>query len=485
MADIVLLDANGTSATYQNVDSITVPISGGGTATFTTGGGGTKPAYLLNNGDIVTTLYFNVDYNVGAILPYLTYDQTETITGAGLSYCYLGIGHLSAFDLTNLGLSGEYAVAWADGTSGTVVPIYATTAVPVFGVTESGWQVASYTPSSSITVDYTYINPSFFTVMDEIVAQDDIAFGEHGGGGGGETVSGSVLYTLSGKAASMYYSGAFSGSSAKLVLKIPSEATVKYVAFLASFRSTNIDTGVTLSSWRSSATYPFTSYIDGSWQCFEATSMMGTHGLSAGIAIAGGVDFFMPAVSIRAVTDPFVCLETPETNPAVEISVYTGNDSSFEYGQGTIAALRCSGNFSDADRMKTSGFQAIHFETAESINGILFSARQLRYIEAPVATRITFGALKGQRNLITASFRGCTGIENNAFYNCNALESLYMLTPTVPTLSSTNIFTYSPMSSSGYLGRFGSIYVLPSMVEAFKAASYWSAYSARITAYTE
>ena len=230
MANIELKDRYNNSVVYTGINTVTLPTSNDGTATFIqpsgskaitdttqqdvtayqyaqvqdnnlvaenikkdilvlgiTGSyeGSIKPAYLLNDGDIVTTLYFNVDYNAGALLPYLTYDQTETITGAGLSYCYLGIGHLSAFDLTNLGLSGEYAVAWADETSGTVVPIYATTAVPAFGVADAGWQVASYTPSSSITVDYTYIDPSFFTVMDEIVAQDDIAFGEHGGGGGG------------------------------------------------------------------------------------------------------------------------------------------------------------------------------------------------------------------------------------------------------------------------------------------------------------
>ena len=481
MADIVLLDANGTAATYQNVDSITVPRSGGGTVTFTTGGsGGTKPAYLLNNGDIVTTLYFNVDYNVGAILPYLNYDQTETITGAGLSYCYLGIGHLSAFDLTNLGLSGEYAVAWADETTGTVVPIYATTAVPAFGVTEAGWQVASYTPSSSITVDYTYINPSFFTVMDEIVAQDDIAFGEHGGGGG-ETVSGSVLYTFSARAYSYYTNGFYSGSSAKLVLKIPSEATVQYVAFRTYFASSIRSIA---SDWRTWSA-PFTSYVEGSWQCFEAASQMGTHGASAAISVVGGVDFFMPAVPVRAVTSPYLCLETSKPNPIVSASVYTENSLESSYGQQTVAALRCSENLSSYDNTKIKGFQIIYLEAAESIRSGLFSRGQLKYVEAPRAISLATNAIASQYSMIAASFRGCTSIGANAFAQCIGLQSLYMLTPTVPYISSTNVLQSTPMSSSIYLGRFGSIYVLPSMVEAFKAANYWSAYSARITAYTE
>lgn len=44
----------------------------------------------------------------------------------------------------------------------------------------------------------------------------------------------------------------------------------------------------------------------------------------------------------------------------------------------------------------------------------------------------------------------------------------------------TNIFAYTPMSSSSYLGYFGSIYVPASLLASYKTATYWSQYSSRM-----
>ena len=62
---------------------------------------------------------------------------------------------------------------------------------------------------------------------------------------------------------------------------------------------------------------------------------------------------------------------------------------------------------------------------------------------------------------------------------------LYLLSTSVVTLSNKNAFTLTPMSNSTYTGNFGSIYVPMSLVSAYKTATNWATYSARIAAYEE
>lgn len=135
-------------------------------------GGGAKPSYLLNDGDNVSDFYFNTDYDPDTFLASLTYDETDPDTQ--LDVCALGLGYFYAVDLTN----DQYAIVWNDGTN--IVPIYSTTAVPAFGVTTAGWQVATYTPDDGVDVSFDDIIEDFLDIMDEIVAQEEIAFGEQG-----------------------------------------------------------------------------------------------------------------------------------------------------------------------------------------------------------------------------------------------------------------------------------------------------------------
>ena len=141
-------------------------------------GGGAKPSYLLSNGDTVSTFYFNGEYDLDTFLAGLTYADTDPNTGLGV--CAIGLGYLYAVDMTNGGLTGEYALVENDGTNTTV--IYTTCAVPLYGITEPGWQVLSYTPSTAVTVNMSSVLASFAAIIDSVVAKDDIAFGEHGGG---------------------------------------------------------------------------------------------------------------------------------------------------------------------------------------------------------------------------------------------------------------------------------------------------------------
>lgn len=181
----------GTATDDDSVTTVTGTYEGGG-------GGYTKPSYLVSDGDTVSTFYFNKDYSIKTFLASLTYSDLDPNTG--LYVCMLGfsnpstLNNLFAVDLT----SGEYAIVWNDGT--TVTPIYASVAVPAFSVTTAGWQVGSFTPDSSVTVDEDYINASFLAIMDSVVAKDDVAFGDHGGGGKAHTfqiptITGTYTYT--------------------------------------------------------------------------------------------------------------------------------------------------------------------------------------------------------------------------------------------------------------------------------------------------
>ena len=107
---------------------------------------------------------------------------------------------------------------------------------------------------------------------------------------------------------------------------------------------------------------------------------------------------------------------------------------------------------------------------------------------------ITSLDLTGYTSIGNSAFAGCTlsyisvpncsYIGSNVFYGCTKLESIYILSTSIPILSNYNAFTNTPISNYTYLGYFGSIYVLSSLVNLFKTATNWSRYSSRITAYT-
>ena len=108
----------------------------------------------------------------------------------------------------------------------------------------------------------------------------------------------------------------------------------------------------------------------------------------------------------------------------------------------------------------------------------------LESITCPECISIYQSAFRDCALLTTVSFPACTYIASNAFYNCSKLESIYLLNSSVCSLIS-NAFFLTPIYESYYLGYFGSIYVPESLVADYKAASSWSYYADRITAYTK
>jgi hypothetical protein len=65
------------------------------------------------------------------------------------------------------------------------------------------------------------------------------------------------------------------------------------------------------------------------------------------------------------------------------------------------------------------------------------------------------------------------------------LSTVYILSTNIVSLNQVNAFAGTPISSSTFIGTFGSIYVPASLVEAYKMASVWSIYAERIVAYGE
>ena len=106
-------------------------------------------------------------------------------------------------------------------------------------------------------------------------------------------------------------------------------------------------------------------------------------------------------------------------------------------------------------------------------------------VSFPECTTIGNYGLGHCSKLTEAVFPKCTTIAAYAFSDCRSLSKITLLASVVCTLGSINVFQNTPISQSSYLGYFGSIFVPASLVDAYKAATNWSAYADRITSYVE
>ncbi len=113
---------------------------------------------------------------------------------------------------------------------------------------------------------------------------------------------------------------------------------------------------------------------------------------------------------------------------------------------------------------------------------------------------MTFGNLSdGNGNPIglgTSAFAYCVNLQeismcfatecnaNSVFYGCKKLSKVTLLSNTSVISIDAHWFYNTPIHNSSYLGRYGSIYVPSSLYSAFKRASGWSDYSARMVSYT-
>ena len=113
-------------------------------------------------------------------------------------------------------------------------------------------------------------------------------------------------------------------------------------------------------------------------------------------------------------------------------------------------------------------------------NSIFGNCTNLSSISIPNCSYIGSYAFTYCNNLSYISIPNCSYIGGSAFYFCSKLESIYILSTKVPALNNSNAFNSTPISRSTYLGYFGSIYVLSTLVNSFKTATNWKVYSSRI-----
>ena len=118
-------------------------------------------------------------------------------------------------------------------------------------------------------------------------------------------------------------------------------------------------------------------------------------------------------------------------------------------------------------------------------NNAFQNCSSLTSVSFPVVTTINSNAFNSCRSLTSVSFPAVISIGSSAFNSCSNLASIYIgLNVSSIAKLYPNVFANTPMSNSSYLGYFGSIYVPASLVDSYKSATNWTAYSDRITAYT-
>lgn len=130
--------------------------------------------------------------------------------------------------------------------------------------------------------------------------------------------------------------------------------------------------------------------------------------------------------------------------------------------------------------------EEINIDKCQEITYQVFAnCSQLSAVSFPECTLIGMQCFYSGLNLRRMYLPKCSKISAAAFYNCSKLSELILLSNSVVTLASPDVFHNTPISNSAFLGYFGSIYVTASLVDAYKTALTWSIYSDRITAYTE
>ncbi len=165
--------------------------------------------------------------------------------------------------------------------------------------------------------------------------------------------------------------------------------------------------------------------------------------------------------------------------------------TSIKYAAFSYCTSLTTANFPNVTSIGSNAFNrctsltTANFPNVTSIGNYAFAyCSSLTTANFPNVISIGNGAFSYCTGLTTASFPTGQVFGNQCFYRCSYLESLYVLASSVATLGTSALMS-TPMSLSSYLGYFGSIYVPASLVDTYKSATNWSAYSARITSYTE
>ena len=128
-----------------------------------------------------------------------------------------------------------------------------------------------------------------------------------------------------------------------------------------------------------------------------------------------------------------------------------------------------------------SSITSVSFPACTNIGAYAFmGCISLTSISFPICTAIGNATFQYCSSLTSVSFPVCTSIGASTFRSCYNLISLYLLNSSVCVLYNSNAFFSTPIGGySASAGRYGSIFVPTSLVDAYKTATNWSYFSSR------
>lgn len=140
-----------------------------------------------------------------------------------------------------------------------------------------------------------------------------------------------------------------------------------------------------------------------------------------------------------------------------------------------------------------SGCYALQTVYAPLVSGVqstaFYHCSSLSFLNLPnnqmVGSRAFYYATGLQTLRLGNSARSCYSVYQTAFQYCTELESVYLLWNNVPKAQLSTIFASTPIASSSYLGRFGSIFVPLSLLGTYRTATNWATYSSRFVGLTD
>jgi hypothetical protein len=169
-----------------------------------------------------------------------------------------------------------------------------------------------------------------------------------------------------------------------------------------------------------------------------------------------------------------------------DVYIYYGGQTLSNFPDAVIAQYAHNEDTADFDDPSFESMRLVDVTLpfAKSIGTCAFKqCERLSAISVPKVESIGNSAFANCSALATVTLPACASIGTEAFADCWSLTTVYLTGNSVTELASTNAFMSTPIEASSYTGAFGSIFVPESLVDTYKAATNWSAYSDRITAY--
>lgn len=130
---------------------------------------------------------------------------------------------------------------------------------------------------------------------------------------------------------------------------------------------------------------------------------------------------------------------------------------------------------------KCKNLVSVNLPAATNIrNYAFYSCRSLSMINLPAATSVGYNTFACCLDLSMVNLPAATSIGNSAFAYCQNLTNIYIRNNSICSIASSTFYSTPIDKTYSVNGEYGRIYVPFSLVDQYKSASYWSAYSDRI-----